>query len=42
MIPTIESGTMRRVFARIIPLIFAMMFFNYSGPHQYRLRRART
>ena len=29
MTPTIEATTMRRVFMRLIPLIFAMMFFNY-------------
>ena len=29
MPPTIEIITMRRVFARLIPLLFAMMFFNY-------------
>ena len=29
MIATIEQTTMRRVFTRLIPLIFAMMFINY-------------
>ncbi len=29
MISTLEATTMRRVFVRLIPLIFAMMFFNY-------------
>lgn len=29
MIPEIESTTIKRVYWRLIPLIFAMMFFNY-------------
>ena len=29
MISAIESTTMRRVFGRLIPFIFVMMFFNY-------------
>ena len=29
MIPDIEAATMRRVFTRLIPLLFAMMFINY-------------
>ncbi len=29
MIPEIESATIKRVYWRLIPLIFAMMFFNY-------------
>ena len=29
MVPEIESATIKRVYWRLIPLIFAMMFFNY-------------
>ena len=29
MSTTVETAPMRRVFARLIPLIFVMMFFNY-------------
>lgn len=29
MIDPIESTTMRRVYGRLMPLLFAMMFFNY-------------
>ena len=35
MIPDIEAATMRRVFTRLIPLLFAMMFINYLDPHQH-------
>lgn len=29
MVPEIESTTIKRVYWRLIPMIFAMMFFNY-------------